>query len=132
MARVLVVDDDPMIRRLVSVKLTRCGHDVLEAGDGDDGLETALRERPDVVLLDWTMPKRNGEEVCSALRVAYDPVLFLMTGRSAAGAPEEHPAGPDAYLQKPFSPTALAQRIDAALAARHVDSPVSGRPGPPV
>lgn len=125
MPRVLVVDDDPMIRRLVNVKLTRCGYDVTEAADGDEAVRVALRERPEAVLVDSVMPGRSGESVCSELKEAYGPVVFVLTGHPPA--PTTGPNAPDLYLQKPFSPSDLAERLASAL-AQGAGAGVAGSP----
>jgi two-component system phosphate regulon response regulator PhoB len=125
MALVLVVEDDPEIRSMVVTKLTKGGHQVLDEADGDAGLETARRERPDVVLLDWMMPKRSGVEVCQLLRTELDPVIFILTARSQIDDVRQgFSVGADDYIAKPFSPADLLDRINRALEVRQ--APASG------
>src|SRR2546421_6390506 len=70
MARILVIDDDPDIRRLLDRALRLDGHEGLFAASGAEGLELARREDPDLVLLEWSLPDRTGAEVCRSLKQA--------------------------------------------------------------
>ena len=83
--RVLVVDDSATIRRLVDKTLTRAGYEVLLASDGQEGLELALGKGPDLVLVDFVMPKMNGYQMCQALHAVDNlrrvPVV-LMSARA--------------------------------------------------
>ena len=109
--RVLIVDDDPAIRRVVSALLDLDEYGLLEAADGQAALEVVKVERPDLVILDLTMPRLDGLRACQALRS--DPDLagtrvLVLTGRDQ---PDDkaaaRDAGADAYLVKPFSSLAL-------------------------
>ena len=118
---VLVVDDDPDILELVEFKLLGLGYDVHTRTDGERGLEAAREIRPAVVLLDWSMPGRNGIEVLEAVRADPDPSfartpILLVTARSQ---PEDLErcvaAGATGYLAKPFSLRELAARVEAEV-----------------
>lgn len=115
MARVLVVDDDETIREVLSHKLAQMGHDVTAAADGDAGLATARDGRFDLVLLDRSMPRMSGLEVCRALRDDGDDVpIILLTGRVLEDDVEAgFAAGADDYLAKPVSLRDLAHRVRA-------------------
>jgi CheY-like chemotaxis protein len=118
--RVLVVDDDPAIRTVCAVNLELAGLEVLEAEDGFRGLERAQTERPDLVVLDVTMPGLDGFELAAKLRLDEQtrsiPLLFL-TGESAAASKARARAlGALDYLTKPFNPVALASLVAGALA----------------
>jgi two-component system sensor histidine kinase/response regulator len=119
MARALIVDDDVANGRLVGKYLQRAGHDVVTRTDGRSGLERALADPPDVIILDVMMPGLDGLAVCRALRAADAtrdlPVIFL----SARGDLADRVAGLDQgavdYLVKPFVPEDLLARVRAAL-----------------
>ena len=75
MPHVLVVDDDPVVADLVAFRLRRMGLEVTVETDGETGLAAVHRLRPDLVVLDWLMPRMDGLEVCRALRADADPAL---------------------------------------------------------
>ncbi len=117
---ILVVDDDPDIRELVSFKLSHMGHTVSSENDGEAGLAAALEAVPDLVLLDLMMPKMTGLEVCQRLR-ADDrtrdiPIVLITAKAQEADIERGFAAGADDYIVKPFSPRELASRVDAVLA----------------
>jgi DNA-binding response OmpR family regulator len=119
-ARVLVVDDDADICGLVKFKLSALGYDVLIERDGDAGLAAARSERPDVIVLDWMMPRLTGLEVCAELRadevLRSIPVILLTAKAQEADIARAFAAGVTDYLVKPFSPRELASRVEALLA----------------
>ena len=122
MARVLVVDDNTTILEMVAFKLGRLGLDVHTEEDGEAGLAAVRALQPDVVLLDWMMPKMTGLEVCAAVR-AIDGLegthLILLTAKTQeADMARGFEAGADDYIIKPFSPREMAARVTAALAQR--------------
>jgi len=118
--RVLVVDDDPLVRNLLSAVLHDANFDLDEAVDGQDALTIAASRQPDVVVLDVMMPGIDGYEVCRTLRA--DPGfattrIVILTAKSMPGAREEaFRAGADAFFTKPFSPLDL---IETVMGARH-------------
>ena len=121
MTRVLVVDDDPVIADLVSFRLTRLGLDVSVETDGLAGRAAARELRPDLVVLDWMMPRMNGLEMCAALRadpdqaLARTPVLLLTAKAQEPDLERGFAAGATDYIVKPFSTRELASRVTAAL-----------------
>ena len=119
MSTILVVDDDDDICALVAFKLEAMGHDVLVEHEGEGGLATIQLVRPDLVVLDWMMPRMNGLEVCLAVRadpeLASVPVILLTAKAQEADVQRGFAAGADDYLVKPFSPRELASRVDALL-----------------
>jgi DNA-binding response OmpR family regulator len=121
MTRVLVVDDDPVIADLVAFRLTRLGLDVSVETDGQAGLAAARELHPDLVVLDWMMPRMNGLEMCAALRadpdeqLARTPVLLLTAKAQEPDLERGFAAGATDYIVKPFSPRELATRVTAAL-----------------
>jgi CheY-like chemotaxis protein len=118
---ILVVDDDPDIIDLLKETLADEGYRLLSATDGEAALDIARQEHPDMVVLDWIMPKRDGLSVCRALRADADPRLadvpvILITGRAdAADTAAGFAAGVTDYLTKPFKPSHLLARLEAWL-----------------
>lgn len=115
-ARVLVVDDDPLLVRLVRTHLEKNGYRVLAAADGEQALEVAANELPDLVVLDLMLPKLDGFEVCRRIReFSLVPVIML----TARGEPVDRlrgfEMGADDYLAKPFVPAELLARVRAVL-----------------
>lgn len=123
MATVLLVDDDPKIRELLRLYVEREGHRALFAADGEAGLETALRARPDLVLLDVMLPGLDGFEVCRRIRDASQVPIMLLTARSGEGNTVVGlDMGADDYVVKPFSPRELMARVRALLRRRRIDA----------
>jgi DNA-binding response OmpR family regulator len=118
-ATVLIVDDDPDIRDVASMKLTLAGLDVRAESDGERGMAAALEMRPDVVLLDWMMPNKTGLDVCRELRAhpeTADTTIIMLTAKAQEVDIERgFSAGADDYIVKPFSPRELVTRVTAAL-----------------
>jgi DNA-binding response OmpR family regulator len=116
--RVLAVDDDPIILRLLQLNLELEGFEVLTAGDGLTGLEAIRRDRPQVVLLDVMMPNLDGFQVCRSVRadddpsVAATPIVFLSARAQRADVEAGMAAGADAYVTKPFDPLELVGIVD--------------------
>ena len=125
MKRVLVVDDDPDIRQLISLKLKGSGLEVHLAGDGDTGLAAATELVPDIILLDVTMPKMNGIDVCRELRaheLTRSIAIIMLTARSQEGDVRKgFEAGADDYLVKPFNTRSLQQRLNSVLARNAIE-----------
>ena len=123
MPHVLVVDDDPVGADLVAFRLQRLGLEVTVESDGESGLAAARRLRPDLVVLDWLMPRMDGLEVCRALRADADPALartpvLLLTAKSQDPDLERgFAAGATDFIAKPFSTRELVSRVTAALPA---------------
>jgi DNA-binding response OmpR family regulator len=115
----LVVDDEPAIVDLVRQLLLRRGYEVLTASDGDAALQAIYDFRPDLVVLDLTLPKLSGWEVCR--RVKGDqaarsiPILMLTARREERDVVEGLEMGADDYVKKPFSTAELSARIEAIL-----------------
>ena len=125
MKSVLVVDDDPDIRELITWKLTQAGYETMVAGDGEAGLAAVTAgdgdgRIPDLILVDWMMPKMSGIDVCRALRqnpaTARIPVILLTANAQESDVELGFAAGVDDYIVKPFSPREMLGRIQAVLA----------------
>src|SRR3712207_3058597 len=110
-ARILVADDEPHLLRLVKFRLEREGYEVLTAEDGDEALEIARRELPELCILDVMMPKRNGfdvlREIRSDVRCAGMKVLMLTARAQDRDVDAGFTLGADDYITKPFSPQDL-------------------------
>jgi two-component system, OmpR family, KDP operon response regulator KdpE len=114
--RVLVVDDDPQIRRVLKVTLSGQGFEVDDARNGEAALEKLRESRFDLVLLDINMPGLSGLEVCRAIRAGSEVAIIMLTVRdNEADTVEALDAGADDYVTKPFKPSELSARIRAAL-----------------
>lgn len=114
--KILVVDDDPRLRELVSITLERAGYQVVTARDGQMALTHALREAPDLVVLDVGLPELDGLEVCRKLRARSEvPILFLTARDDEIDRILGLELGADDYVTKPFSPRELVARIKAIL-----------------
>ncbi len=125
MKTVLVVDDDPDIRELITWKLSQAGYTTVAAADGEAGLAAAVAgdaegRRPDLILVDWMMPRMTGIEVCRALRgnpaTSRIPMVLLTAKAQEAEVERGFAAGVDDYIVKPFSPREMLGRIEAVLA----------------
>jgi two-component system phosphate regulon response regulator PhoB len=119
MSTILLAEDDPDIRHLVSTKLRRSGFDVVETTDGSEALAAARRSHPDLVLLDVRMPRLSGLDVLRELRAdpgtARLPIIVLTARTRAVEVELGYAAGATDYIVKPFSPRELVSRVEAAL-----------------
>ncbi len=116
MATILVVDDEPNIREVVSLYLQRDGHAVLSAADGEEALRLHRQHQPDLVILDLMLPRISGLEVCRRIQSERRVPVIMLTAKS-----EEQDriiglgVGADDYVVKPFSPRELSARVGAVL-----------------
>lgn len=116
MATILVVDDDPHIRKLVTVFLQKEGFRTIEAPDGVEALNQMEVNKVDLVVLDIMMPNMDGWELCRELRVLYDiPLLMLTAKGDTSQKVKGFNLGTDDYLVKPFDPLELVVRVKALL-----------------
>ncbi len=120
MAKILIAEDEPDIRELVAFLLRFAGYEVVAASNGEEAVQTAVREIPDLILMDVRMPRLTGYDACRMLKADPKmkdiPVVFL----SAKGQESEIQTGLDVgaeeYLLKPFSPDELTNRVRSLLA----------------
>jgi phosphoribosyl 1,2-cyclic phosphodiesterase/CheY-like chemotaxis protein len=117
MPRVLIIEDDADNRRVMAQLFTRENWKVLEATDGDAGLELALRNRPELILCDLLMPKSNGFEVCRSIREKLQPTKIIVVSGRDYGVDRRSAleAGADEYLFKPVTWEQLSSTIDRLL-----------------
>jgi two-component system KDP operon response regulator KdpE len=115
-ANILVVDDEPQIRRVLRSTLSAHGYVIVEAKSGEEALELLRKQRPDLVLLDMNMPGMGGIEACREVRRASDAPIIMLTVRNAErDKVAALDAGADDYVVKPFGIEELLARIRAAL-----------------
>jgi DNA-binding response OmpR family regulator len=125
--RILVVDDDPLIVRLVRVHLDRAGFGVLSAAGGQEALDLVVAEQPDLVILDVMLPGLDGFEVCRQIRdVSLVPVVMLTARGEQVDKLRGFEMGADDYLTKPFSPPELLARVRAVLRRAQQGGAASG------
>jgi CheY-like chemotaxis protein len=117
--RILAVDDDPVILRLLQVNFRLEGYDVVTASRGDEAIRLAREQLPEVIVLDVMMPGIDGYEVCRALKedptTAGAPVIFLSARAQDADRDQGYALGVVAYVTKPFDPAQLVDVVRRAL-----------------
>ena len=126
-ARILIVDDEPPIVDMLAYNLKRANYEVLIARDGQEALDKARQEQPDLIILDLMLPKIDGLEVCRALRRERDVPIIMLTARdSEVDRVVGLELGADDYVVKPFSVRELVARVKNVLRrapARAVEGP---------
>ncbi|MCI0330498.1 MAG: SpoIIE family protein phosphatase [candidate division Zixibacteria bacterium] len=117
MKRILIVEDDAAIRKGLAAALQEEQYEVLTARDGEEGYETARREKPDAIILDLMLPKKNGQDVCRDLRKEGDnvPILMLTAHSRASDIAGGLELGADDYLTKPFDVRVFLAKIKVLL-----------------
>jgi two-component system KDP operon response regulator KdpE len=124
-ATILVVDDESQIRRVLRATLSSNGYNVIEAKDGQEAIEMVIREHPDLILLDVSMPDMSGLEVCSKIRLSYEgPIIMVTVRNSERDKIVALDAGADDYVVKPFATGELLARIRAALRRLSSEEPL--------
>ncbi|MCD6234017.1 MAG: response regulator [Candidatus Marinimicrobia bacterium] len=117
--KILVVDDEENIRKLVHYNLILDGYDVIMAVDGKEGLEKAIQEKPDLILLDIMMPEMDGLEVCSRLKKNPEtrdiPIFMLSAKGQMQDLEDAFEVGADNYITKPFDVDKLSEIIQFKL-----------------
>lgn len=119
MAKILIAEDEPDIRELVAFMLRFAGYEVLAASNGEEAVQTASREIPDLVLMDVRMPRMTGYDACRLMKANPNlrdvPVVFLSAKGQEAEIQSGLEAGAEEYLLKPFSPDELTNRVRTIL-----------------
>jgi DNA-binding response OmpR family regulator len=117
--RVLIVDDEPDVLFLCRINLELAGHEVIEASTGERAIDLAMRETPDVIVLDVMLPRRDGISVLGDLttdeRTRETPVILLTAKTQAEDRAAGWAAGCAEYLTKPFSPIDLTEAVDRVV-----------------
>lgn len=127
--RILVVDDEPGIQATLRARLEANGYDVLLESDGEAGLQRAREEKPDLILLDLMLPRRDGYSVCRLLkfdnRFRHIPIIMLTARAQERDRSLGQKTGADAYISKPFDASHLLETIRRLLDAGE-DPPAGG------
>jgi DNA-binding response OmpR family regulator len=120
MPKIVIAEDEPDIRELITFTLQFAGFEVSPTSNGAEALEATQREIPDLVMMDVRMPKMTGYEACRAMKAdastRHIPVIFLSAKGQESEIKEGLEAGAEEYLLKPFAPDQLIERIRAILA----------------
>ncbi len=119
MAKILIAEDEPDIRELVAFMLRFAGYEVLAASNGEEAVQVATREIPDLILMDVRMPRMTGYDACRLMKANPDlrdvPVVFLSAKGQESEIQSGLEAGAEEYLLKPFSPDELTNRVRGLL-----------------
>ena len=109
--KILIIDDEPHILKMVEARLKAQGYDIVSACDGEEGLAKAAQEKPNLIITDVMMPKVDGFEVCRRLRsdeaLKHIPIIMLTARGQAPDIKKGMEKGADAYVAKPFEAAAL-------------------------
>ncbi len=119
MAKILIAEDEPDIRELVAFMLRFAGYEVMAASNGEEAVQAATREVPDLVLMDVRMPRMTGYDACRIMKASPElrdvPVVFLSAKGQESEIQSGLEAGAEEYLLKPFSPDELTNRVRTIL-----------------
>jgi DNA-binding response OmpR family regulator len=117
--KVLVAEDEPDIRGLISFSLEFAGFQVVQAVNGEEAVSKALEEEPDIILLDVRMPRMTGYEACKELKghesTRHIPIIFLSARGQETEIKHGLDLGAEEYILKPFAPDELYRRVEAVL-----------------
>jgi DNA-binding response OmpR family regulator len=117
--RILIIDDEPDFVRVVQLRLEAAGYDVSVAFDGMQGVSTAHKEKPDLIILDIMMPAMHGHRVCEALKKSSKtwtiPIIYLTAKGSKEDEELAYKLGAEHFLTKPYDPQVLLETIKKAL-----------------
>jgi two-component system KDP operon response regulator KdpE len=121
----LLVDDEPQIRRVLQTTLCEAGYGVILAKNGQEGIDTVVREHPDLVLLDINLPDMSGFDACRLIRLSFaGPILMVTVRNTVRDKIDALDAGADDYIVKPFAMGELLARVRAALRRSSVEQPL--------
>jgi DNA-binding response OmpR family regulator len=120
MAKIVIAEDEPDIRDLITFTLRFAGYEVIAGNNGEEGYELTKKEKPDLVMMDVRMPKLTGYEACKRIKadpeLAHIPVIFLSAKGQESEISSGLEAGAEEYLLKPFAPDQLTEQIRSVLA----------------
>ena len=120
MTKILIVEDEPDIRDLIAFTLRFAGYEVVTGANGEEAVQLAKKESPDLILLDVRMPRMTGYDACKEIKADLTlkdvPVVFLSAKGQEAEIRDGMEAGAEEYLLKPFAPDQLTERVRAVLA----------------
>jgi DNA-binding response OmpR family regulator len=119
MPKILIAEDEPDIRELVAFTLRFAGYEVVTANNGEEAVQLAVREMPDMALMDVRMPRMTGYDACRVMKASPElrdiPVVFLSAKGQDSEIATGLEAGAEEYLLKPFAPDQLTERVRAIL-----------------
>lgn len=119
MTKILIAEDEPDIRELVAFTLRFAGYEVVTAANGEEAVQMAVKEMPDLALMDVRMPRMTGYDACRAMKSNPElkdiPVVFLSAKGQETEIASGIEAGAEEYLLKPFAPDQLTERVRAIL-----------------
>ncbi len=119
MPKILMVDDEVQLVTMIQMRLEANGYEVITANDGEEGLEKAKNENPDLIMLDVMMPKMDGYKVCGLLkndtRYSKIPIILFSARAQQDDKDVGSEVGADAYITKPFEPPVLLAKIEELL-----------------
>lgn len=117
--KILIVDDEPEMVQMVEMRLQAAGYDVIKAGDGQEGLDKAKKEMPDLIILDVMMPKMDGYKVCGLLKAdgRYNkiPVLMFTARAQESDRQTSQEVGASGYINKPLFAAELMSKVKELL-----------------
>jgi DNA-binding response OmpR family regulator len=120
--RILIIDDEPDFVRVVQLRLEAAGYEVVTALDGMQGVSTAHKEKPDLIILDIMMPAMHGHRVCEALKKSTKtwtiPIIYLTAKGSKEDEELAYKLGAEHFFTKPYDPQVLLEAIKKALDPR--------------
>src|SRR6478735_629348 len=129
MARVLVVEDEPNLNDLITQLLRQEGHEVFQASDGEQGLNAVNALQPDLIILDWMLPKLDGLVVCRRIREHHiTPIIMLTAKAEEADMILGLEVGADDYVTKPFSNRELLARVRSTLRRQDLNREATSQP----
>jgi DNA-binding response OmpR family regulator len=120
MTKILIAEDEPDIRDLIAFTLRFAGYEVVSCSNGEEAVELAKKESPDMILLDVRMPRMTGYDACKEIKsdptMKDVPVVFLSAKGQESEIRDGMEAGAEEYLLKPFAPDQLTERVRSVLA----------------
>ena len=120
MAKILIAEDEPDIRDLVAFTLRFAGYEVVTGTNGEEAVQLAIKELPDMILLDVRMPRLTGYDACKLIKAEPNlkdvPIVFLSAKGQETEIRDGMNAGAEEYLLKPFAPDQLTERVRSILA----------------
>jgi len=113
--QILIVDDSPTELKLIASSFTGAGYDIITAGDGEEAVQKAMAEKPDVIVLDVIMPKMNGFQACRKIKstpeIQHIPIIILTSKKEKSDEFWGKKQGADKYLTKPFESEELLEAV---------------------
>lgn len=117
--KILIADDELRLRKVIALYMTKCGYEIIEAGNGETAVELVKEHKPDAIVLDVMMPGISGIEAAEIIRKLPEftktPIILLTANASENDVKKGLAAGADKYITKPFSPKELVETIDLLI-----------------